>query len=184
MFEQGANVDAGAVVDAISVAGRDEQAARARRQAWIGELFVRRSPDDEEERAQWVADGCEDVVTEVSAALGISRARAAARVRYAIMAHKRLLTDRVPTKSLEGCAGVTDEATVTVEQVPVAGSKTERTDIERVVSVTAVQTEALLAERFRAYLEVHHRKVLRYKIIPYAAATLFSDLADVTANVL
>jgi hypothetical protein len=79
---------------------------------------------------------------------------------------------------------VTDEATVTVEQVPVAGSKTERTDIERVVSVTAVQTEALLAERFRAYLEVHHRKVLRYKIIPYAAATLFSDLADVTANVL
>ncbi|HTY30040.1 hypothetical protein [Mycobacterium sp.] len=34
------------------------------------------------------------------------------------------------------------------------------------------------------YLEKHHRKVKRYRIIPAGSAALYSDLADVTENIL
>src|SRR5262245_23050838 len=81
--------DAG-VVDAITLAGQDENAACARRLAWIGELYARRAPEDDDERTQWAIDGFENVVAEVSAALGISRGRAAAQLRYAIALRERL----------------------------------------------------------------------------------------------
>jgi uncharacterized protein DUF222 len=83
--------DAG-VVDAMGAAAREENAACARRLAALGELWARRAPDDEIECKNWAIDGFENVIAEAGAALGISRARAAGQLRYAIA-----LRDRLPT---------------------------------------------------------------------------------------
>src|SRR4029077_7432091 len=56
--------------------------------------------------------------------------------------------------------------------------------LEKSVSGPVIQNEAQLTTRFHKYLVAHHRKVLRYPIIPVGSATLYSDLADVTDNVL
>jgi Domain of unknown function (DUF222) len=75
--------DAG-VIDAIVASARQENAGCARRLAAIGELYARRAPADEDERALWLLDGHESLTAEVAAALGISRGRAAGQLRYAI----------------------------------------------------------------------------------------------------
>lgn len=89
MFEIGA-VDDAAVVDQITAAARAQNALCARELAAIGELYARRAPADDAERFSWAVDGHENVVAEVAAALGISRGRAAARLRYAIALRERL----------------------------------------------------------------------------------------------
>jgi hypothetical protein len=81
--------DAG-VVDAITVAAREQNAMCARELAAIGELYARRAPVDDAEQWNWAVDGHENVVCEVAAALGISRGRAAGRLRYAIALRERL----------------------------------------------------------------------------------------------
>lgn len=82
-------------------------------------------------------------------------------------------------------AGEAAEVTaVAVDQVPLAAMNIERTEVERSVSTAVTQKEAQLTSRFQMYLEKHHRKVKRYKIIPAGSATLYSDLADVTENIL
>src|ERR1700739_2113506 len=53
-------------------------------------LCARRAPADDAERFNWAVDGHENVVAEVGAALGISRGRAAGRLRYAIVLRDRL----------------------------------------------------------------------------------------------
>ena len=87
MFE--AVSDAG-VVDAMTAAARAQNADCARELAAIGELYGRRAPADDAERSCWAIDGHENVVAEVAAALGISRGRAAGRLRYAIALRERL----------------------------------------------------------------------------------------------
>lgn len=87
MFEGMAD---GAVVDAITDAGRAQNVACARELAAIGELYARRAPDDDEERFSWAVDGHENVVAEVAAALRISRGRARGRLRHAIALRERL----------------------------------------------------------------------------------------------
>jgi hypothetical protein len=82
-------VDAG-VVAAITVAARDQNAMCARELAAIGELYARRAPEDDVDRLNWAIDGHENVVAEVAAALGVSRGRARARLRYAIALRERL----------------------------------------------------------------------------------------------
>lgn len=72
-------------------------------------------------------------------------------------------------------------ATIAVDAVPV---NTERSDFEKSVNGPVIQNEAQLTTRFHKYLVAHHRKVMRYRIIPVGSATLYSDLADVTDNVL
>ncbi|HEY9303433.1 MAG TPA: DUF222 domain-containing protein, partial [Mycobacterium sp.] len=81
--------DAG-VVDAITAAAREQNAACAREMAAIGELYARRAPEDDVDRGNWAIDGYENVVAEVAAALGISRGRARGRLRYAIALRERL----------------------------------------------------------------------------------------------
>ncbi|TDH51383.1 HNH endonuclease [Mycobacterium eburneum] len=83
-------VDDAGVVDAITAASRAQNAMCARELAAIGELYVRRAPEDEIERANWAVDGYDSLVAEVSAALGISRGRARGRLRYAIELRERL----------------------------------------------------------------------------------------------
>ncbi|OBC02982.1 HNH endonuclease signature motif containing protein [Mycobacterium sp. 852002-40037_SCH5390672] len=83
-------VDDAGVVDLITVAARAQNAQCARELAAIGELYVRRAPADDAERFNWIVDGHENVVAEVAAALGISRGRAAGRLRYAIALRERL----------------------------------------------------------------------------------------------
>jgi hypothetical protein len=75
-------------------------------------------------------------------------------------------------------------AEVAVDQVPLAAMNTERSEVERSVSTIVTQKEAQLARRFQKYLKKHHRKVKRYRIIPAGSTALYSDLADVTANIL
>src|SRR6201999_867563 len=79
-----------AVVDAITDAARAQNAMCGRELAAIGELYARRAPADDAERFNCAVDGHENVVAEVAAALGISRGRAAGRLRYAIALRERL----------------------------------------------------------------------------------------------
>ncbi len=95
MFECAASpqftgVDDAGVVDAITVAAREQNAGCARELAAIGELYARRAPEDDAQRLNWAIDGHENVVAEVAAALGISRGRARGRLRYAIALRERL----------------------------------------------------------------------------------------------
>src|SRR6201991_4105214 len=78
------------VVEAIGSAACEENAACGRRLMAIGELYARRAPEDDVERINWAVDGHANVVAEISAALNISRGRAAAQVRYAIDLRERL----------------------------------------------------------------------------------------------
>jgi Domain of unknown function (DUF222) len=87
MFDE--MVDA-SVVDVLTEAGRAQNVACARELAAIGELYVRRAPEDDSERFSWVVDGHENVVAEVAAALRISRGRARGRLRHAIALRERL----------------------------------------------------------------------------------------------
>jgi hypothetical protein len=81
--------DAG-LVDAITAAGRAQNAQCARELAAIGELYARRAPADDAERFSWAVDAHENVVAEVAAALRISRGRARGRLRHAIALRERL----------------------------------------------------------------------------------------------
>jgi hypothetical protein len=86
MFE----VDDAGVVDAMRSAACEENAACGRRLMWMGELYARRAPEDEVDRINWAIDGHANVVAEISAALNISRGRAAGQLRYAIDLRERL----------------------------------------------------------------------------------------------
>ncbi len=83
-------VDDAGVVDAITVAARQQNASCGRELAAIGELYARRAPEDDVDRENWAIDGHENVVAEVGAALGISRGRARGRLHYAIALRERL----------------------------------------------------------------------------------------------
>jgi Domain of unknown function (DUF222) len=83
-------VDDVGVVDAITVAAREQNATCARELTAIGELYARRAPEDDVDRLNWALDGHENVVAEVAAALSISRGRARGRLRYAIALRERL----------------------------------------------------------------------------------------------
>lgn len=80
----------GAVIDAITAASREQNAACGRELMAIGELYARRAPEDDEARICWAVDGHANLVAELSAALNISRGRAAARLRLAIDLRERL----------------------------------------------------------------------------------------------
>jgi uncharacterized protein DUF222 len=83
-------VDDAGVVEAIGAAAVEENAACARRLAAMGELYARRAPADDTERACWAIDGHENVVAEISAELHISRGRARGQLRYAIHLREKL----------------------------------------------------------------------------------------------
>lgn len=84
------SLDDAAVLDAMASASRQENAACGQRLAAIGELYARRAPEDDTERICWAVDGHANVVAEVSAALNISRGRAAGQLRLAIDLRERL----------------------------------------------------------------------------------------------
>lgn len=86
--------------------------------------------------------------------------------------------------TIEGASQAAAVVTVAVDAVPVAAVNTERSEVEKSVSGPVIQNEAQLTTRFQKYLEAHQREVMRYRIIPVGSATLYSDLADVTDNVL
>jgi hypothetical protein len=69
-------VDDAGVVDVITAAAREQNTMCGRELAAIGELYARRAPQNDVDRENWAIDGHENVVAEVSAALGISRGRA------------------------------------------------------------------------------------------------------------
>jgi uncharacterized protein DUF222 len=56
----------------------------------MAELYARRASEDGVENFNWAVDGHANVVAELSAALNISRGRAAAQLRYAIDLRERL----------------------------------------------------------------------------------------------
>ena len=93
MFESGVPpqvIDDAGVIDALGLSAREENAACARRLWWMGELYARRAPGDDEERICWAIDGHANVVAEISAALTISRGRAAGQLQFAIALRQRL----------------------------------------------------------------------------------------------
>ena len=56
----------------------------------MGELYARRAPEDDVDRINWAIDGHSNVVAEISAALNISRGRAAGQLQWAIALRQRL----------------------------------------------------------------------------------------------
>jgi len=100
MFE---SVDDAGVVEAMASASREENAACGRRFMWIGELYARRAPEDDDEKINWAIDGHANVVAEISAALNISRGRASSQLQYAID-----LRDRLPRVGEVFAAGEID----------------------------------------------------------------------------
>ena len=84
-----------AVVDVLGAAARAENVACARRLAAMGELYARRCPEWDTDRARWAIDGFENVVAEIGAALGITRGRAGAQLDCAIA-----LRDELPRVAL------------------------------------------------------------------------------------
>ena len=87
MFEV---LDDAAVIDRMEASSREENAACGRRLAWMGELYARRAPEDDVDRINWAIDGHSNVVAEISAALNISRGRAAGQLQWAIALRERL----------------------------------------------------------------------------------------------
>ncbi len=85
-----ATVDDAAVIDGLGSSAREENAACGRRMAAMGELYARRAPEDDVERSCWAIDGHANVVAEISAALNISRGRAAGQLQFAIALRERL----------------------------------------------------------------------------------------------
>lgn len=84
-------------------------------------------------------------------------------------------------------AGIAKSVEVTpidVQEVPLEVVKRERAEFERANSGTATQREFGLTARFEAYLQAHGRDVRRYRISGVGSSALYSDLADVTENVL
>jgi hypothetical protein len=79
-----------AVVEAVGVAAREENAACARKLKWMGELYALRAPEDDVDRLNWAIDGHANVVAEISAELNISRGRAVGQLHYAIDLRERL----------------------------------------------------------------------------------------------
>ncbi|GAA2553689.1 hypothetical protein [Mycolicibacterium diernhoferi] len=86
--------------------------------------------------------------------------------------------------TIDGASQAATVSSVSVDAVPVAAVVAERSEVEKVISGPVVQKEAQLTERFRYYLETHQRVVKRYRIVPPGLPAIYSDLADVTANVL
>jgi hypothetical protein len=84
------SADDATVVSVMARAARAQNALCARELSAIGELYARRAPMNDAARQNWAIDGHENVVSEVSAALGISRGRARGRLRYAIALRERL----------------------------------------------------------------------------------------------
>ena len=87
MFEL---LDDAAVIDRMEASSREENAACGRRLAWMGEWYARRAPEDDVDRINWAIDGHSNVVAEISAALNISRGRAAGQLQWAIALRERL----------------------------------------------------------------------------------------------
>ena len=56
----------------------------------MGELYARRAPEDDVEKINWAIDGHANVVAEISAALNISRGRAAGQLHYGIDLREKL----------------------------------------------------------------------------------------------
>lgn len=73
---------------------------------------------------------------------------------------------------------------VRVDAVPAQVVSVESTDVEKLLSGKVIQREASLVERFQQHLESHGREVMRYRIVPQGSAALYSDLADVTDNII
>ena len=84
------HLDDAGVIDALSVASRKENAAGGQKLRWMGELYARRAPEDDDEKVNWAIDGHANVVAEISAALNISRGRASSQLQYAIDLRERL----------------------------------------------------------------------------------------------
>jgi len=90
-----------------------------------------------------------------------------------------------PISTIEGASRAAEVTPVAIDAVPLADINAEQSEVEKTVSGPVIQKEALLCQRFQRYLESHRRTVRRYKICPVgASAAIYSDLVDVTANIL
>ena len=87
MFE---SLSDAAVIEGMWSAASEENAACGQRLMWMGELYARRAPEDQDDRLNWAIDGHANVVAEISAALNIGRGRAAGQLRYAIALREQL----------------------------------------------------------------------------------------------
>lgn len=96
-----------------------------------------------------------------------------------------VITDVAQPSVIDGVVAASAVEAVSVEAVPEAVITAERAEFERTASGTAEQKEAALTARFREYLEKSHGRVVkRYRISPPGLSALYSDLADVTENIL
>ncbi len=88
------------------------------------------------------------------------------------------------TSPIDGADRSAEVKSIGVEAIPVAAVRTEQSEVEKTISGPIVQVEAQLTQRFQKYLKSRHHAVVRYKIVPVGSPAIYSDLADVTGNVL
>ncbi len=88
------------------------------------------------------------------------------------------------TTPVDGAGQAAQVNSIAVGAIPVAAVRIEQSEVEKTISGTIVQAEAQLTQRFQRYLEARHHAVVRYKIVPVGSQAIYSDLADVTGNVL
>lgn len=68
--------------------------------------------------------------------------------------------------------------------MPVAAVNAEQADVQKIISGPVVQKEGQLTTRFQQYLEDHGCEVSRYRIVPIGSPALYSDLVDITHNII
>jgi hypothetical protein len=78
------------LIEGLTAAVREENAACGRRFVWLGELYATRAPADDSEKINWAVDGYASLVAEISAACNISRGRARGQLDLAIALRERL----------------------------------------------------------------------------------------------
>lgn len=91
----------------------------------------------------------------------------------------------IPPTTTDGASAGTTVTVVAVDTVhPEQTLDAESAEVLRTVSKPVVQKEARLTEHFQQYLESHGREVMRYRVTPVEGHMLYSDLADITENLL
>lgn len=72
-----------------------------------------------------------------------------------------------------------------VDDVPLEALNTELYEVQGIAAGEARRLEAALADRFRQHLTAANHRVRRYRIVPDgSAACIYTDIADITSNVL
>jgi len=71
-----------------------------------------------------------------------------------------------------------------VETIPPAASESDSAEFDRITTVPIIQREGQLRAQFEEYLQVTHKHKVAYYEIPTPTTVIYSDTADLTAQII